>query len=313
MKGIAPVKISEPPMAKVHKLHGRRDTVRDETSDNNAELCLPAPGSSTILIAPHQSHIGALLIEEGCISESQLQEALKIQAELETYKPLGQILVEQKAISTRQLNLFMDKHHKRARLGEILLKSQLITGEQLEVALSYQKTTGLPLGEMLVKLNYISEEVMRQALCKHLNIPFIDLEKFSIDPDLRKLINKSYAKNNRVLPVSSLGNTITLAMEDPTNTGVIKELKSSTGLTINIVTSTSSKIRNSFAKLYGEELIGQSEPDQNNELISDEADDISKSRYTEDYQQTQRADEAVRKIINIAVKNRTSVIYILRA
>jgi len=129
------------------------------------------------------------MIEEGIISVSQLQEALRTQSELEIYRPLGQILVDQKAISAKQLNLFIDKHHKRARLGEILLKSKIITGEQLEIALSYQKTTGLPLGEMLVKLNYINEETMLQALCKHLNIPFIDLDKFTIEPSLRKLIN----------------------------------------------------------------------------------------------------------------------------
>ena len=251
------------------------------------------------------------MLEEGLISESQLQEALRTQSEIDVYRPLGQILVDQKAITAKQLNLFIDKHHKRARLGEILLKSKIITGEQLEIALSYQKTTGLPLGEMLVKLNYINEETMRQALCKHLNIPFIDLDKFTIDPSLRKLINKSYAKNNRVIPISNIGNTITLAMEDPTSTEVIKELRSSTGLSINVVTSTSSKIRHTFAKLYGEDLGTEQEVDHSQELISDEeSDDNNRSRYIEEYQQTQRADDAVRKIINIAVKNRTSDIHI---
>ena len=90
------------------------------------------------------------MLEEGLISDSQLQEALRTQSEIDVYRPLGQILVDQKAISAKQLNLFIDKHHKRARLGEILLKSKIITGEQLEIALSYQKTTGLPLGEMLL-------------------------------------------------------------------------------------------------------------------------------------------------------------------
>jgi type IV pilus assembly protein PilB len=181
----------------------------------------------------------------------------------------------------------------------------------LEIALNYQKTTGLPLGEILVKLNYINEETMHQALCKHLNIPFIDLDKFTIDPSLWKLINKSYAKNNRVIPIANLGNTITLAMEDPMSTAVVKELRSSTGLTINVVTSTSSKIRHTFTKLYGEELSGEQETDHGHELISDEEmDENSKSRYLEEYQQTHRADEAVRKIINIAVKNRTSDIHI---
>ena len=285
--------------------------MREEVLGRLPESVVTRPNSSAMTVAPRDPHLGALLIEEGFISESQLQEALKSQSELEVYRPLGQILVEQKAISAKQLNLFIDKHHKRARLGEILLRSKIITGEQLEVALSYQKTAGLPLGEMLVKLNYISEEVMRQALCKHLNIPFIDLDKFTLEPSLRKLVNKSYAKNNRVVPISSLGNTITLAMEDPTNTDVVKELRSSTGLTITVVTSTSSKIRHAFAKLYGEELIGEPEADQGHELISDEeSDDPSKSKYLEDYQQTQRADDAVRKIINIAVKNRTSDIHI---
>ena len=66
------------------------------------------------------------MLEEGLISDSQLQEALRTQSELDVYKPLGQILVDQKAISAKQLNLFIDKHHKRARLGEILLKSKII-------------------------------------------------------------------------------------------------------------------------------------------------------------------------------------------
>jgi type II secretory ATPase GspE/PulE/Tfp pilus assembly ATPase PilB-like protein len=261
--------------------------------------------------SPNDPQLGTLMLEEGLISDSQLQEALRIQSSLDVYRPVGQILVDQKAISAKQLNLFIDKHHKRARLGEILVKSKIITGEQLEIALGYQKTTGLPLGEMLINLNYINEEAMRQALCKHLNIPFIDLDKFTIEPTLRKLINKSYAKNNRVIPIANLGNTITLAMEDPTNTSVVKELRSSTGLSINVVTSTSSKIRHAFAKLYGEELSGEQEADHGQELISDEAvGETSKSRYLEEYQQTQRADDAVRKIINIAVKNRSSDIHI---
>ena len=161
------------------------------------------------------------MVEEGLITDSQLQEALRTQRELDIYKPVGQILVDQKAISAKQLNLFLDNRQKRARLGEILLMSKIITGEQLEIALGYQKTTGLPLGEMLIKLNYMNEETMRQALCKHLNIPYIDLDKFTIDAALRKLINKSYAKNNRVVPLANLGNTITLAMEDPTDTAVV--------------------------------------------------------------------------------------------
>jgi type II secretory ATPase GspE/PulE/Tfp pilus assembly ATPase PilB-like protein len=305
------VKISEYPKQKLHKLPFPIEAVHAGGAGEAPESRETGPTVSANPASPKDPQLGTLMLEEGLISDAQLHEALRTQRELDVYKPLGQILVDQKAITAKQLNFFIDKHHKRARLGEILLKSKIITGEQLEIALSYQKTTSLPLGEMLVKLNYINEETMRQALCKHLNIPFIDLDKFTIDPSLRKLINKSYAKNNRVIPISNLGNTITLAMEDPTSTEVVKELRSSTGLSINIVTSTSSKIRHAFAKLYGEELASEQETDHSHELISDEeTDENSKSRYIEEYQQTQRADDAVRKIINIAVKNRTSDIHI---
>jgi type II secretory ATPase GspE/PulE/Tfp pilus assembly ATPase PilB-like protein len=255
--------------------------------------------------------LGTLMISDGLITDVQLQEALRAQNGLEVYRPVGEILVEQNAISVKQLNLFMDKHHKRARLGEVLLKSGIITREQLEVALTHQKTTGLRLGEMLIKLNYLNEESMRQALCKHLNIPFIDLEKVSIDPCLRKLINKSYAKNNLVIPIAIIGKTITLVMDDPTNTSVVKELRSSTGLTINVVTSTSSQIYQAFSRMYDEEIQNEQEINSGQELISsDESPELGKSKYIEEHQQTKRADEAVRKIINLAVKNRASDIHI---
>ena len=305
------MKISEHPGQKIHKSPLRRDTAHDEVTDRAAAAIANMQMVPETLSSPDEPQLGTLMIEEGLITDSQLQEALKAQSQLEAYKPLGEILIDQKAISPKQLNLFIDKHHKRARLGEVLLKSKIITGEQLEIALSYQKTVGLPLGEMLIKLNYVSEEVMRQALCKQLNIPFIDLDKFTVDPGLRRLINKSYAKNNRVVPIAIIGNTITLAMDDPTNAAVVKELRSSTGHTINVVTSTSGKIRHTFAKLYGEELQGEQEVDRGQELITEEeSHELGKSRYLEEYQQTQRADDAVRKIINLAVKNRASDIHI---
>jgi type IV pilus assembly protein PilB len=305
------VKISEYATPKTEKFTAQTETTHDD------EMARAAASIGKMLMAlenlpsSDDPQLGTLMISDGLITALQLQEALRAQSELEVYRPIGEILVDQKAISARQLNLFIDKHHKRARLGEVLLKSGIITNEQLEIALTYQKTTGLRLGEMLIKLNYINEEAMRQALCKHLNIPFIDLDKVSIDPALRKLINKSYAKNNLVVPIATVGKTITLVMDDPTNTSVVKELRSSTGLTINVVTSTSAKIYQTFAKLYGEEILNEPETNSSQELISDEeSQELGKSRYIDEYQQTQRADEAVRKIINLAVKNRASDIHI---
>ncbi len=298
-------------MQRIHKPKVRTETATDQDAGMGVESIAGGRMDSEDLASPADPQLGTLMVRAGLITAGQLQEALRVQREQDVYKPVGQILVDQKSISAKQLNLFMDKCHKRARLGEILLKSKIITGEQLEIALAYQKTNGLPLGEMLIKLNYITEEAMRQTLCKQLNIPFIDLDKFTIDPGLRKLINKSYAKHNRVVPITNIGNTITLAMDDPTNISVLKDLRSSTGFSINVVTSTSVKIYRAFSKLYGEELQGEQEVDRGHELITEEeSHETGKTRYLEEYQQTQRADATVRRIINLAVKNRASDIHI---
>jgi type IV pilus assembly protein PilB len=305
------VKIVEQLTPRPQKAKPQIAALPDQINLQTRGLDVVVRGEAETASTPADPQLGTIMVKAGLISDQQLQEALHIQREQEAYKPLGQILIDQKLVSAKQLNMLLDKCRKRARLGEILLKSKVITGEQLEIALAYQKTNNLPLGEMLVKLNFISEEVMRQCLCRHLNIPFIDLEKFTIDPNLRKLINKIYAKINRIVPITSIGNTITLAMDDPTNTSVLKELRSSTGLSINVVTSTSAKIQHAFSKLYGEELTNEQDIDNNHELISEEeSKDSCKTRYLEEYQQTQRADEAVRKIINLAVKNRASDIHI---
>ena len=95
----------------------------------------------------------------------------------------------------------------RHRLGEILLANGSITEPQLEHALAQQESLKLPLGKILLKLNYVTDETVRQALSKQLKIPFIDLEKVTIDRRLARVINRSYARRHSVLPIAQVGRT----------------------------------------------------------------------------------------------------------
>ena len=101
--------------------------------------------------------IGKILIKEGLVTEAQLQKALRVQKGLKENKTIGQILVEQKVITQKQLGFLLDRHNKRPRLGKILIQSGVITEEHLKIALEQQKAAGLRLGEMLVKLEFINE------------------------------------------------------------------------------------------------------------------------------------------------------------
>ena len=202
--------------------------------------------------------VGELLVKDGLITEAQLQEALRIQPTLKTYTPIGQVLIDGGHITLRQLNAVLDKYGKRPPLGRILLTAKVISEPQLESALAHQRKTGLRLGEALLQLGFVSEPQLKRAVCVQRNVPFVDLGQVTPDPSLGlgKLIKRSYAKQHRVIPIAKLGNNLTVAMDDPTDVGVVAMLEASTGCTINVVTSTRVSFLRAFARMYGDESGG---------------------------------------------------------
>ncbi len=277
------------------------------TADDDLEISLDSEAVSS----PPEPLLGELLQNKGLITASQLQEALRVQADSEDYKPIGKILVEHKAITPTQLNLILHTYHKWPRLGDILIKTKAIIREQLNAALDQQKTTGLRLGETLLQLNYITEEQMRHGLCLQHNIPFLDLDQFTTDRRLAHLINKNYAKKRLVIPLAQRDGAITLAMADPTDTVVIEELRSSTGFVIEVVTSTYAAIQRAFARVYEEELFEEAVLDSGSELLTrDASEELEKSRYLEEYYHDRTVDELVRRLITLAINNRASDIHL---
>ena len=259
---------------------------------------------SPVVGSQDQRHLGELLIEKGLISQLQLDEILRLQEGMTQYKPVGQLLVEKKVITRNQLNFFLDVYHKRPRLGEILLKTRAITEEQLDAALRHQKINGLRLGETLLKLGSITEEVLRLAIGTQLNIPFVDLDTFTLDRSLTRLINKAYAKKHLVVPVCQFGDSITLAMDDPTHVAVIEELQSLSGVAINVVTSTHAALERAFERLYSHEEVPLGEP-----ATTDRQEPITE-RQPGTPDEVRHADEIVRKLIRMAINSRASDIHL---
>ena len=105
-----------------------------------------------------ENRLGHILVSQGLIKEPQLKEAIRLQKQLKIYKPLGQLLVEQKIITKEQLDFLLEKYSKRAKLGEILMRGHAISFTQLKTALEHQKKTGERLGNVLQKLNFATEE-----------------------------------------------------------------------------------------------------------------------------------------------------------
>jgi type IV pilus assembly protein PilB len=197
---------------------------------------------------------------------------------------------------------------ERSRLGEILVRDGALTTSQLEHALSQQATLGMPIGRILVKLNYVTDEVMRQALSRQLGVPYVDLERVTIDRSLARIINRQYARRHSLIPIAQNGRTLTVAMEDPTPRPIVDELRRLTSYSITVVTSSSRAIQKAFRRLYDEtpdavETLGA-------DLITPE-DVMDTTAPTQvDEQTSRRADELFRHILYHAIEHGCSDIHL---
>jgi type IV pilus assembly protein PilB len=200
----------------------------------------------------------------------------------------------------------------RCRLGEILLANEAITEQQLEHALAQQESLHLPLGAVLVKLGYVTDDTMRQALSKQLNVPFIDLEKVTVDRRLAHVINRSYARGHAVLPIAQVSRTLTVAMDDPTDGAVIDELTRLTGFDITVVTSSGRAIQRAFRRLYEETPEGPGTLEAQLITPVDPPSDVGQgsSAAAGDERVTRRADELFRQILFRALESRCSDIHL---
>lgn len=137
-----------------------------------------------------------------------------------------------------------------AKLGEILVRENLISSQQLREALEYQRSSGGRLGSNLVKLGIISDDVITAVLSRQYGVPSINLELFQIEEDTIKLISQEVAQKYAVLPISKVGATLTLAMADPTNVFAMDDIKFMTGLNVEPVIASEASLNIAVAKYY---------------------------------------------------------------
>jgi type IV pilus assembly protein PilB len=137
------------------------------------------------------------------------------------------------------------------RLGAMLVSSGLITDEQLKKALAAQKAQGGRLGSILVKLGFVQEDKLMTFLSKQYGVPYVDLNKFEINPAVIKHIPADVAQKYRIMPINRTGSTITIAMVDPSNIFAIDDIKFMTGYNVEAVVATEGAIVESIKKNYG--------------------------------------------------------------
>lgn len=137
------------------------------------------------------------------------------------------------------------------RLGELLIKRNYITPDQLKRASEEQKLKGGRLESNLVRLGYIKEDELLSFLSAQYRVPSVKISKMEINPTVIKLIPSSLSKKYFIIPINRMGPKLTLAMADPSNIVVIDEIKFMTGFNVEPVVASETEIIDAIKKYYG--------------------------------------------------------------
>lgn len=137
------------------------------------------------------------------------------------------------------------------RILKALVDFKNIKKEEIESAVKLQKKKKMSLGKALVEKGLINEKELMLLLVKELHIPSINLSKYKIDPDLKEIVSERIARQYRIVPISKLGNTITVALSDPFNIFAVDDLKNLTGKDIDVIMGTDTEIMKAIDTYYG--------------------------------------------------------------
>jgi len=198
------------------------------------------------------------------------------------------------------------------RIGELLVKENLLTAEQLREARAEAKGTGDRLGAQITKLGYLDETELADFVAKQYGVPSINLDEFQIDRAVIELVPEEVATKHNVIPVNRAGSTLILATSDPSNIFALDDIKFLTGYNIQPVVASEAAIRRCVDQYYDqssslEDVMGDFD-DSDIDLVR-EADDIDAAELAKASE-----DAPVVKLVNLiltdAIKKTASDIHV---
>lgn len=140
---------------------------------------------------------------------------------------------------------------QKERIGELLLKHTTLSEDQLAEALEIQQESGMLLGEILLKKNYIHPHDIIKVICHQVDIPYITEFKIDdIDPNLTLNISINYAKTHEVLPMLETDYSITILISDPFNFDAINDIQEIFKKEVKLIVTSPLKIQDAINRVY---------------------------------------------------------------
>ncbi len=198
------------------------------------------------------------------------------------------------------------------RIGELLVKENLLSAEQLSKAREESRAKGARLGAQITALGFLDENELTDFVAKQYGVPSINLDDFEIESAVIQLIPEEVAQKHTVVPVNRAGSTLILATSDPSNIFALDDIKFLTGYNIQPVVAAEEAIKRAIDKYYDQatsldDVMGDFD-DSDIDLVTDE-DDVDVGELAKASE-----DAPVVKLVNLiltdAVKKNASDIHI---
>ncbi len=138
----------------------------------------------------------------------------------------------------------------RNNIGDLLLRSRVITERQLEAAKKASRNDGSKLTGALAKLGYVEETKLVEFLSRQYGVPSIALEDVEVSEEILQLIPKEVAQKHSAIPIDRHGNTLVVAMSDPSNIYAMDDIKFLTGFNVEVVVSSEGSIQSVLDQYY---------------------------------------------------------------
>ena len=198
------------------------------------------------------------------------------------------------------------------RIGELLVRENLLTAEELQKARSEAQAKGSRLGAQITKLGLLEEAELTDFVASQYGVPSIDLDEFEVDPEVVALVPEDVALKHNVVPVNRAGSTLILATADPSNIYALDDIKFLTGYNIQAVVASEEAIKRGIEKYYEQtsdlDDVMASFDDTDIDFVTDE-DDVSAAELS-----NAAEDAPVVKLVNLiltdAIKKAASDIHI---
>jgi type IV pilus assembly protein PilB len=144
----------------------------------------------------------------------------------------------------------------RVRLGELLVEAQIVSRAQLEEVLAAQKRDGRRIGTMLVEAGLVTETQVTQILSQQLSVPWVSLYHIDFSRQLLNLVSHQLAERFCLVPifvrrVRGLGETLYVAMDDPSDEAAQREVAQWAGLPVRAMIAPPTDIRSAIRVYYG--------------------------------------------------------------